>query len=205
LSQIAVETHQIEETREVLKRGGVIIYPTETVYGLGCLASNPKAIDRIAELKGSVGSANYLLLIKSVNSLPCYCRVIPQLALNLARRFWPGPLTLILPAVSELHPRLVGPTGGVAVRISSHPWCIEMMDRLNEALISTSANLTGAPAPDSIDKLDGELIANVDAVINGGQLGGQPSTLLDLCEDQPVLVRVGAISRIDVESVVGLR
>ncbi|MCX6639886.1 MAG: L-threonylcarbamoyladenylate synthase [bacterium] len=204
MNLVAVEARQIEQTLELLKNGGVIIYPTETVYGLGCLASITQAIDRIAELKGSADGANYLLLVKSADSLRRYCRIIPQLALDLARRFWPGPLTLILPAVSGLHSRLVGPTGGVAVRMSSYPWCIELMDRLGEALISTSANQTRAPAPDSPKVLDKELVARVDAVIDGGVLSGMPSTLLDLCADPPVLLRIGAISRQEIESVIGL-
>lgn len=188
---------------KLLRRGGVIVYPTETVYGLGCLTSWFSSIDRIAELKRSMEKASFLILIGGRQALDQFCTDIPDPAERLINFFWPGPLTLILPAAANLHPRLVGPSLGVAVRQSSHPWPQAILTRLNDGLVSTSANPSRAAAPISLDQIDSRLLRNVDMTINGGCLNGGISTLLDLCEAPPLLRREGAIPRIEIERLIG--
>jgi len=193
---------------DLLEKGGVIVYPTETVYGLGALADNPSAIERIARLKGSDPNSPFLILIRRIDDLLDYARHVPPLALKLTEHFWPGPLTLILPVrrSADLHPRLVGPSGGVALRVSSHPWCRALMDLLGRGLVSTSVNPTGLAAPCSLHPpaggLDDRLLQGVDLVLDGGRLTGIVSTVLDFCLDPPLIRRVGAIDRATIESVI---
>lgn len=194
---------EIGEVLDLIRRGGVIIYPTETVYGLGCLASVPSAIERVAALKGSESDASFLILIRGRASLSDFCREVPASASKLMDYFWPGPLTLVLPALESLHPHLVGPSGGVAVRQSSHPWLQTLLDNLQDGLISTSANPSGKPAPDRVEELDSRLAEKTDLVINGGRLKSGVSTVLDLCQDPPVLRRAGAVSAPEIEEMIG--
>jgi L-threonylcarbamoyladenylate synthase len=178
----------------IVRSGGIIVYPTETVYGIGCLASDGSAIDKIASIKKSKPEASYLLLIESVPDLSHYCDNIPDTAWKLADAFWPGPLTLILPAKDGLHPHLVGASCGVAFRQSSHPWCGQLLECLEDALISTSANFSGDPPPKTLPEIDLNLLARIDAIIDGGSLMGVPSTVLDLCGSLPKILREGAVS-----------
>jgi L-threonylcarbamoyladenylate synthase len=121
----------------------------------------------------------------------------------LAEAFWPGPLTLILPALMDVPGILIGPSGGVAVRVSSHPWVQGLMQELGVGLVSTSANQHGYPAPASMMELDQQIGHQADLVVDGGTLPGVPSTVLDLCGEKPKLIRAGVISRETIEVVVG--
>ncbi len=200
---VSNESAELEKAADWIRRGGVLIYPTETVYGLGAGACNGAAIERIARIKGSAEHAKYLLLVRDIEQIRRYARIFPPAAQRLARRFWPGPLTMILPAKAGLPPRLVGPGGGVGVRISSHPWCRALLYRLECALVSTSANPSGKPAAVSCADLDPSLIAAVDLVVEGGDLQGRASAVLDLCSDPPKLLREGVVTGEEIEAVIG--
>lgn len=193
----------VAQTVEILARGGVIVYPTETVYGLGALVPHTAAIERIARLKGSRPEATYLMLINQPADMERYAESIPRVAFDLAQRFWPGPLTLILPARSNLHPRLIGSSGGVGLRVSSHPFSRMLLEKLDQALVSTSANFTGQSAPMAIQELDAELAQGADLVIDKGVLSGLASTVVDLCKEPPEVSRVGAIAPEEIAKVVG--
>ncbi len=193
----------VAEVADLLRRGGVIIYPTETVYGLGCLADKPEAIERIARLKGSPEGASYLVLLRATEQMQDYAGTVPASAKKLAKRFWPGALTLILPARAGLSPRLLGPSGGIGMRVSSHPWCRELLRHLDQALVSTSANLTGRPAPRSLIEMDQQLSDQADLVVDGGVLAGFASTVVDLCMNPPLVRRAGAITVEAIQQVLG--
>jgi tRNA threonylcarbamoyl adenosine modification protein (Sua5/YciO/YrdC/YwlC family) len=192
-----------DEGAELLCSGGVIIYPTETVYGVGCLSNQREAIDRIVGLKGSAADASYLVLIGDSGLVEDYCSEILDSARLLMNVFWPGPLTLVLPAREGLHPRLVGAGCGVALRWSSHRWPQALLEKVEVGLISTSANPSGSPAPRAVEELDPAITQGVDAVLDGGRLQGGVSTVLDLCQDPAVLVRPGGIRIAEIESVIG--
>ncbi len=200
--RIIAGLEQIDEVIVILRSGGVIIYPTETVYGIGCLADQHNAIDRITALKGSSESAAYLILIRDSEQMHRYCSAIPDTGTKLIEQFWPGPLTLVMPAEGGLHSRLVGTTGGVAVRQSPHPWPRALLDKLPAGIVSTSANLSGQRAPGKIDDLDSEVAEKVDLIIDDGELSGGVSTVLDLCGDSPQVIREGAISADEIELVI---
>lgn len=203
MNRLSARPKEIAGIVDLLLQSGVIIYPTETVYGLGCLASQSSAIDRVVELKGSAPEAAFLILVGGHNRLSQFCYDIPLSAEPLIQHFWPGPLTLILPAVKGLHPRLVGPSGGVALRFSSHPWCEALLCELPDGLISTSANHSGADPPEAVDELDERLADDVDIILDGGRLKGGLSTLLDLCQDPPVILRDGAVPASEIEHLIG--
>jgi L-threonylcarbamoyladenylate synthase len=193
----------VPEVADLLRRGGVIVYPTETVYGLGCIADDARAAERIAVIKGSHEQASFLILVHEFEMILNYAAKIPDSARVLAKAFWPGPLTLILPALPELPSLLKGPTGGVGLRVSPHPWARALVEELGVGLVSTSANLHGRPAPVSLMELDQQVGDQADLIIDGGALAGVPSTVLDLCVEPPLLRREGAVSRAAIEAVVG--
>lgn len=193
---------EIDEVVDLLERGGVLVYPTETVYGIGCLAGWHSAIDRIAELKGSQPGASFLILIRGKEHLNRFCAGIPASAEKLIDLFWPGPLTLVLPAIDGLHPRLVGPSGGIALRQSPHPWTQAILKRVNDGLISTSANPSGEVPPLTLDDLDSSIAERADLVVDAGKLPGGISTILDLCEDPPLIRRGGAISLTEIRALI---
>ena len=168
--------------------------PLKPLYGIGCLADQHNAIDRITALKGSSATAAYLILIRDREQVHRYCSAIPDIGASLIRQYWPGPLTLVMPAKIGLHHRLVGPTRGVAVRQSSHPWPRALLEKLPAGMVSTSANLSGQRAPGKIDDMDSEVTEKVDLIIDDGVLLGGISTVLDLCGDSPHVLRDGAIS-----------
>jgi L-threonylcarbamoyladenylate synthase len=194
---------KIDAVAALLQGGGIIIYPTETVYGIGCLAGNEKGLARIAEIKHSPEETTYLVLIRDAEQMSQYAARIPDLAKKLAKRFWPGPLTLVLPAKSGLPPKLVGSSGGIGMRVSASRWCQALMAELHDALVSTSANLSGFPSPASLMELDQQVGNEADLVIDGGILPGDASTVVDLTGKRPTLIREGMIKADKIKNLIG--
>jgi len=160
--------------------GGVVCYPTETVYGIGGRAADSGAASRIAELK----QRDLQPLIVLVDRVP---EGLPPLALELAQRFWPGPLTLVVPPIEGVAPEVLGPGGTLALRWSPHPVVAELVRRVGP-ITSTSANRTGEPP-----LTDGRCTLAVDFVLDVGPLApAQPSTIVDVQRRQ--VLRPGAIA-----------
>jgi L-threonylcarbamoyladenylate synthase len=183
-----------------LDGGQLIAYPTETVYGLGSWPTDA-GLDALARLKGRPPRKPFLLLISSLNMLESTGLSLNASARTLAREFWPGPLTLVLPGgEGRLPSRLRGPEGGIAVRWTSHAPLAAMIETMGGPITSTSANKPGgppAPGADAIGTMFREAIDRGDLlVIDGGVLGNvPPSTLVDCTSSVPRLVREGAIPR----------
>jgi L-threonylcarbamoyladenylate synthase len=188
---------------ETLQSGGVLLYPTETVYGIGCLTSQADAVDRIAKIKGSERTAPFLVLIRELKQIAAFCVDVPSDAFVLMERFWPGPLTLVMPATRDVHPRIVGPSSGVALRISSHRWVKSLMEYLEGGLISTSANYPGQPAPKKFRSIDPAILKEVDFAVDSGDLAGGISTVLDLCITPPKIRREGAVKASEIKEIIG--
>ncbi|HEX5005259.1 MAG TPA: L-threonylcarbamoyladenylate synthase [Gemmatimonadales bacterium] len=191
-----------------LASGGLLAYPTETVYGLGS-APTEAALDALARLKGRPPKKPFLLLVSSERMAEEWGLVLSRAASALAAAFWPGPLTLVLKGgEGKLPERLRGVEGGIAVRYTSHAGIRRLIDACGVPLTSTSANRPGgqpAPGAAGINVLFREAIASGElAVLDGGVLGNvPPSTLVDCTEAVPRLVREGAIPRGELRRAVG--
>ena len=194
--------------RDHLARGGLIGYPTETVYGLGSLP-NDVGLDALAALKGRPPRKPFLLLISGRLMAERVGLVFSAAAQAMAEAFWPGPLTLVLPGgEGHLPSRLRGGEGGVAVRHTSHPGMAAMIAALDTPITSTSANRPGGPtAPGAlmIHELFPTAVANgLLVILDGGVLGNvPPSTLIDCTTAIPSIIREGAIPRAELRRAVG--
>ena len=181
-----------------LRGGGLLAYPTETVYGLG---SRPRdaEVKALAALKGRAAGKPFLLLVSGRDMAEAHGLAFNESASALARAFWPGPLTIVLPGGGgRLPDSLRGPEGGIAVRWTSHPHIVRLVAALGEPLTSTSANVPGSqPAPGAA-AIARDFATAVDAgkllVLDGGVLGNRPpSTVVDCTAPQPRVIRDGAI------------
>ena len=175
-------------------------YPTETFYGLGVDALNGKAVEKIFAIKKRNFSQPLLILIPGRDVLSAYVTEIPEAAVRLMEAFWPGPLTIIFFASSRIPPLLCGQTGKVAVRVSSHPVSQALVQALNAPLTATSANLSGLASPTTADEVWEQLGVQVDVILDGGKtFGGNPSTIVDVTQSPPRVVREGVILKDEIE------
>ena len=185
---------KIEAAARVLKEGGLVIYPTETFYGLGAAVSRPDAVHKIGALKGRENNKPMAVIVADEASARSLWREVPKAADLYIRQFWPGPLTLVLPARPGL-PFEIASTGEVGVRVSSNPIARELA-RLVGPITSTSANLSGNHEASQVKQIEARLRESVDLVIDAGRtLGGKPSTVLGFKAGQPVVLREGAIQQ----------
>ena len=194
---------EIPKAIEILKKGGVIAYPTETVYGLGCNATRPESVKKIFEAKGRGGQVPISILISSAQALPNYVQDIPPVALKLIQKYWPGPLTLIFKARQGVFPpELLAGGETIALRVSPHPIARQIVQALGLPLTTTSANKSGQPPARSVEEVRSSSL-EIDGVIDGGILSqAQGSTILDVTVDPPRVVREGEISTQDIFDVI---
>ena len=191
-----------------LQRGGLLAYPTETVYGLGSRAREAEVV-ALARLKGRRPNKPFLLLVSSRTMAEAQGLAFNEVARALARAFWPGPLTLVLPGGGGRLPDLLrGPEGGIAVRWTSHPGMARLVAALEEPITSTSANLPGQPPAPGAEAIVRDFAAAVEAgtlvVLDGGVLGNSPpSTVVDCSRPTPRLVREGALTLVDLRRAAG--
>jgi len=171
--------------------GGVIAFPTDTVYGLGADAFDSTAVARIYEIKNRPKHRQFPLLIADIKQLTTLANPIPEIAWFLARRFWPGGLTLVLPKIDSL-PAYLAPGPTIAVRVPDHPVCLAIIQHLGNPVIGTSANISGQPAALTADEVRQQLGEKIDFVINGGKCpGGKESTVVDVSHESPMILRQG--------------
>ena len=174
--------------------GGVIVYPTETIYGLGANALEPKVVDKVYRIKQRPKSNPILVLIPNRLSLEELVSGIPDTAELLMDKFWPGPLTIVFKASPIVSPVLTAGSGKIGIRLSSDGFCRELLGICNIPITSTSANLSGEPNPDSIGIIDKRVLDAVDLVIDAGKLTSQtPSTVVDVTRGNVELLREGAV------------
>ncbi len=193
LIKMDVSQREIKKGVKILQKGGVIAFPTDTVYGLGADAFNSTAVERIYEIKNRPKYQQFPLLIADVKQLDTLAEPIPEIAWFLARRFWPGGLTLVLSKTDSVPAYLAsGPT--IAVRIPNHPVCQVLIQHLGNPIIGTSANTSGQPAALTAEEVGQQLGGRIDLIINGGQCpGGKESTIVDITHAPPVILRQGII------------
>lgn len=184
---------EIEKGVKILQKGGVIAFPTDTVYGLGADAFNSLAVERIYEIKNRPRHMQLPVLIADIKQLTTLANPIPEIAWFLAKRFWPGGLTLVLHKADSVAVYLApGPT--IAVRVPNHPICLILIQHLGNPIIGTSANISGQPSALTAEEVEQHLGGKIDFVINGGKcLGGKESTIVDATREPPVILRQGTI------------
>jgi len=191
-----------------LRRGGLLAYPTETVYGLGSRAREAD-VRALARLKGRRSDKPFLLLVSGRTMAEAQGLAFNEVASALARAFWPGPLTLVLPGGGGRLPDLLrGPEGGIAVRWTSHRGMARLVEALGEPITSTSANLPGQPPAPGPEAILRDFAAPAEAgtlvVLDGGVLGNSPpSTVVDCTRPTPRLVREGALTLADLRRAAG--
>ena len=180
-------------------------FPTETSYGLGASIKRIDALERIYAIKERPRNKPLLVLISDVSQLVQLVSRIPPVAITLTKRFWPGPLTLLLPARPGLPWPLCADTAKVGVRISSHSWAHSLVTILGSPMTATSANLSEHPATCEAKEVADQLrFLPPDYILDGGPTsGGPPSTIIDVCTDPPEIIREGVISPKDIIDVTG--
>lgn len=185
---------RVAEVAALLRQGGIVAYPTETFYGLGALASHHGALERLAAAKLRPEGKPLPLLAGDLAQVEEVASLASPLARRLAGRFWPGPLTIVLPAVPGLDPLVTAGDATVAIRIPGSEVARALALAAGGALVSTSANVSGEPPPADVGALTPALRARLDGVLDGGPTpGGLPSTLVAISGDTIRCVRDGAI------------
>jgi L-threonylcarbamoyladenylate synthase len=190
---MGVLQQEIEKGVKILQRGGVIAFPTDTVYGLGADAFNATAVERIYEIKNRPKHRQLPVLIADVERLTTLADPIPEIAWFLARRFWPGGLTLVLSKADSL-PTYLAPESTIAVRVPDHLVCLAIIQHLGNPIIGTSANISGQPSALTAEEVRQQLGGKIDFIINGGKCpGGKESTVVDVTRESPRILRQGII------------
>ncbi len=179
---------------EALRRGAVIALPTDTVYGVGATAFNPQAVAQIFALKNRPPEKAIPVFVPSIAALPQVCRPIPKAARALLSRYWPGALTVILPAHPSLPGIITNYGRTVAVRMPNHPVVMALLAELGEPLAVTSANLSGRPTPKTAGGVQKEFAGRLPLVLDDGPSPADtPSTIIDLTCVPPGILRQGSL------------
>lgn len=192
---------EIKTALHVLQSGGIVAFPTDTVYGLGALAFDNAAIESIYIAKDRPIEKAIPILIGGLSDLEKIADNIPDMALRFAARFWPGPLTCIVPKKPTLPPA-VSATSTVAVRIPDHADALALL-RAAGPMAVTSANISGQPSPSTAQEVYAQLNGRIPLILDGGKTpGGIPSTLVDCAGEKPIILREGPISLDELSSAV---
>jgi len=186
--------NDIDQAVEFLKNGDVIAYPTETIYGLGADVVNRKAIKKIYDLKARDYGLPVSILVADIAMLREFVEEVPEQALSLMRRFWPGALTILFPANDKIPKGLVTNTGRVGVRISSHPIAAALVKTFGKPITTTSANLSGFPPSLSVKHIQKYFGDKIPCLVDGGECEpSRGSTVVDVGEETMRIVREGRI------------
>lgn len=190
-----IEDKLFNKAVEVIKTGGVVAFPTETVYGLGANGLDTEAVKKIFQAKGRPADNPLILHIYDIAQVNLLTEEIPPLAVECMKKFWPGPLTMIF-RKDHIVPDIV--SGGletVAIRMPEHPIALELIKRSNTVIAAPSANISGKPSPTSADHVRADLSGKIEVVIDGGTTGvGLESTVIDLSTDTPTILRPGGVT-----------
>ncbi|MBQ4278740.1 MAG: threonylcarbamoyl-AMP synthase [Rikenellaceae bacterium] len=181
---------QIAAALEVLRRGGIILYPTDTVWGIGCDATNEAAVARIYALKKSENKKSMLVLVDKIDNVARYIKRVPQVAWELLE-VADKPLTLILPGGAGVAPNLIPEEGTLAIRVPRHEFCQRLIHKLGRPLVSTSANISGELTPGRFDAISDEIRGGVDWIAPRsceGEATGRASSIIKLGESGEVQI-----------------
>lgn len=187
--------NEIKKAVSLLKAGKIVILPTETVYGLACDPTQPDAIKEIYTIKNRPEDKALSILIADTSEMAQWAINIPDLAYNLVKRYWPGPLTLILKKAPHVSDVITAEKNTIGLRIPDHPITLEILRQFGSGLCAPSANFSGQLAPTRYQNIDTNLLKKVALAIDGGPCRiGQASTIIDLTHKEPVILRGRALN-----------
>lgn len=192
---------QIKSGISILKSGGLVAFPTDTVYGLGASSGIPRAVERIYKVKQRPQDLALPLLLAEPSQIGEVASYVPPLAWRLVRKFLPGALTIVLPSSKSVSPIITGGGKTIAVRIPAHPLVIALIKGVGRPIVGTSANLSGQPSALTADEVGSQFGDKLDLVIGGGRCRGRESTIVDVTGKVPRVLREGAISRAELSQV----
>lgn len=180
---------EIQKAFEIIQNGGIILYPTDTVWGIGCDATNAEAVSKIYQLKQRAETQSMIVLMNGEKMMYNVFKDIPEVAwqiLDLSEK----PTTLILDNPRNVATNVIGPDQTLGIRIVKEPFCFKLMERMKKPLVSTSANISGQPTPKSFAEISPEIINGVDYVVNlqRDKISGNPSTIIKLTHDSQVKI-----------------
>ncbi|ASJ00161.1 L-threonylcarbamoyladenylate synthase [Thermococcus gorgonarius] len=204
LMREGVQRDKLSVAARILKKGGLVAFPTETVYGLGADALNESAVRRIFEAKGRPADNPLIVHIAEVEWLEKLAKEVPEKAWKLAEKFWPGPLTIVLPARDTVPRTTTGGLDTVALRMPAHPIALELIRLSNVPVAAPSANISGRPSPTSADHVIEDFYGKIDCIVDGGETPiGVESTVIDLTSEVPLLLRPGGLPVEEIKKVIG--
>lgn len=190
-----MEVSHMQEAGDLIAAGELVAFPTETVYGLGGDAFHPEAAKKIYEAKGRPSDNPLIVHIAEVSDLERVAKQVPEKAKKLAEEFWPGPLTMVVWKSDEVPYATTGGLDTVAVRMPNHPVALELIRRSGKLIAAPSANTSGRPSPTEASHVMGDLEGRIAMVLDGGPVGiGIESTIIDLTEEKPMVLRPGYIT-----------
>lgn len=200
------DRESLEEASEVLRRGGLVAFPTETVYGLGADAMNPRAVEKIYRAKGRPADNPLIVHIGSIEMLYTVAEDPGEDVVDVLRRAWPGPFTVILRKRREVPMEVTAGLSVVAVRMPAHPVALGLIESLGGPVAAPSANKSGRPSPTRAEHVLEDLGDSVDLVLDGGEtFFGVESTIVDLTADPPTILRPGPVDPDQIEKLLGRR
>ncbi|MDK2925444.1 MAG: L-threonylcarbamoyladenylate synthase [Bacillota bacterium] len=193
----------LEEAGELIRRGELVAFPTETVYGLGGNALDPEAAGKIYAAKGRPSDNPLIVHVAQPEEIKPLVREVPEVAERLMERFWPGPLTLVFPARPEVPRRTTGGLDTVAIRLPAHPVALAFIAAARRPIAGPSANLSGRPSPTTAEHVIADLAGRIAMIIDAGHTGvGVESTVLDVTVSPPQILRPGGITLEELRQVV---
>lgn len=180
---------EIKNTVDILKQGGLILYPTDTVWGIGCDATNPEAVSKIYKLKKRAETKAMICLVSDNRMLKKYVQIVPEAAQNIID-VAENPITIIYDDAQSLATNLVSEDNTIAIRIPDDEFCYQLSRKFNGAIVSTSANISGSPSPKSFKEISQDILKGVDYVVNlqREKKTTQPSSILKIQNDGTVSV-----------------
>jgi len=185
----------IAQAADIVKNGGIVIFPTRTLYGMGANAYNENAVNRVFCAKQRTADKPLSVLVASIDAVVALAADIPDAALRLMRNFWPGRLTIVFSARPEVFSGLTAGTGKIGIRVPAHPVAVCLVESLNCPLTATSANISGHVGASRVTALPEMFLGQADLVLDAGKLnGGIGSTVVDVTVHPPVILREGAVS-----------
>lgn len=194
----------IHAAADAVKRGELVIFPTETVYGLAADALNEDAVRRVFEVKGRIENHPLPVQVAGIDELEQVTSTISNKVKLLADTFWPGPMTLVLPKSETVSDLVTGGRGSVGVRVPDHPVALALLSELGSPIVASSANLSGNPSAKSADEALADLSYKVSIVLDCGPSDiGVASTVIDMCVDPPRILRRGVISADELREIIG--